>query len=101
MIYYVAANAPRNGCGTKEKPFQTISEAAAAARAGDEVLVAPGIYREYVNPKNGGTDENNRIVYRSEEPLAAVITGAEPIKLDTVSGQCLDSPYSQRYLRLL
>ena len=80
MIYYVAANAPRNGCGTKEKPFQTISEAAAAARAGDEVLVAPGIYREYVNPKNGGTDENNRIVYRSEEPLAAVITGAEPVK---------------------
>lgn len=48
MIYYVAANAPRNGCGTKEKPFQTISEAAAAARAGDEVLVAPGIYRLYL-----------------------------------------------------
>ncbi len=101
MIYYVAANAPRNGCGTKEKPFQTISEAAAAARAGDEVLVAPGIYREYVNPKNGGTDENNRIVYRSEEPLAAVITGAEPVKTGHSIRQCLDSPYSQRYLRLL
>ena len=51
MIYYVAANASRNGCGTKEKPFQTISEAAGIACAGDEVLVAPGIYREYVNPK--------------------------------------------------
>ena len=80
MIYYVAANASRNGCGTKEKPFQTISEAAGIACAGDEVLVAPGIYREYVNPKNGGTDENSRIIYRSEEPLAAVITGAEPVK---------------------
>lgn len=80
MIYYVAANAPRNGCGTKEKPFQTISEAAKIACAGDEVLVAPGIYREYVNPANGGTDDQNRIVYRSEEPLAAVITGAEPVK---------------------
>lgn len=45
MIYYVAANASRNGCGTKEKPFQTISEAACIACAGDEVLVAPGIYR--------------------------------------------------------
>ncbi len=80
MIYYVAANAPRNGCGTKEKPFQTISEAAKIACAGDEVLVAPGIYREYVNPANGGTDDQNRIVYRSEEPMAAVITGAEPVK---------------------
>ena len=40
------------------------------------MLVYPGIYREYVNPLHGGTEEN-RIVYRSVEPLGAVITGAE------------------------
>lgn len=80
MIYYVAADASRNGNGTQEKPFQTISEAAALALPGDEVLVAPGIYREYVNPKHGGTDEDHRIVYRSVQPLGAVITGAEPVK---------------------
>lgn len=45
---------------------------------GDEVLVFPGIYRENVNPKRSGTPEQP-IVYRSVEPLAAVITGAEPL----------------------
>ncbi len=79
MIYYVSANAARNGDGSKEKPFQTITDAANIARAGDEVIVAPGVYREWVNPKNGGA-EDARIVYRSEEPLKAVITGAEPVK---------------------
>ena len=67
--------AGRGGDGTREKPFQTITEAAKIACAGDEVLVAPGVYREYVNPVNGGTGEDARIIYRSEVPLAAVITG--------------------------
>ena len=80
MIYYVSANASRHGSGTKEQPFQTISQAAAIALPGDEVIAAPGIYREYVNPAFGGTDENHRIIYRSEVPLGAVITGAEPVK---------------------
>ena len=80
MIYYVSANASHRGSGTKENPFPTISQAAKIARPGDEVIVAPGIYREYVNPFCGGTDENHRIVYRSEIPLGAVITGAEPVK---------------------
>ncbi|MCI8623372.1 MAG: hypothetical protein HFG26_06870 [Provencibacterium sp.] len=80
MIYYVAANAPADGCGSKDHPFRTISEAALVALPGDEVLVSPGIYREYVNPLRGGTDEGNRITYRSQEALGAVITGAEPVK---------------------
>lgn len=80
MIYYVSAQAARGGSGSKEKPFQTITEAAKIARPGDEVLVAPGVYREYVNPVNGGTDDDHRIVYRSQKPLGAVITGAEPVK---------------------
>ncbi|MCI8948935.1 MAG: DUF1565 domain-containing protein [Lachnospiraceae bacterium] len=80
MIYYVSAHASRRGQGTKEQPFQTISQAAELARPGDEVIVAPGVYREYVNPSYGGTDEDHRITYRSEVPLGAVITGAEPVK---------------------
>lgn len=79
MIYYVSANAPQHANGTKEQPFQTIGQAAAVARPGDEVIVMPGIYREYVNPAFGGTDKH-RITYRSEVPLGAVITGAEPVK---------------------
>lgn len=79
MIFYVAANAKRGGDGSKEKPFRRISDAAEIACAGDEILVGPGTYREYVNPKNAGT-ENAPIVYRSVEPLKAVITGAEQVK---------------------
>ena len=78
MKYYVDQNAAVFGNGTQEAPFQTISEAAAIARPGDEVIVAPGIYREYVDPACAGT-EDAPIVYRSAEPLKAVITGAEPL----------------------
>ena len=78
MIYYVNANAGTNGNGSKEEPFARINDAAQVALAGDEIVVKPGIYREYVNPKNAGTQES-RIVYRSEQPLGAIITGAEPL----------------------
>ena len=78
MVIYVNANAPKDGNGSKETPFRHIDDAARVAVAGDEILVAPGIYREYVNPRNAGT-EDKRIIYRSEKPLGAVITGAEPL----------------------
>ena len=67
-----------SGDGSKEKPFGTISEAAAIAQPGDTVHVAPGVYREYVSPANGGT-EDARITYVSDVPLGATISGAEQI----------------------
>ena len=73
MIFYVNAAAAREGNGSKEMPFKHINEAAKVAGPGDEVLVAPGIYREYVDPVNGGT-EDARITYRSEQPLGAVLS---------------------------
>ena len=76
MLYYVNAQASRDGNGSKEMPFRHIDDAARVAVAGDEILVAPGIYREKVTPRNAG-NEDARIVYRSEKPLGAVITGAE------------------------
>ena len=79
MKYYVDVNAKLDGDGTQRKPFKQIQAAAKLAVAGDEVIVAPGIYREYVNPINPG-NENERITYRSAEPLGAVITGAEQLK---------------------
>ena len=79
MVYYVDAKAPRDGDGSREMPFKHIGAAARTARAGDEVVVAPGIYREYVDPLNGGR-EDARIIYRSSQALGAVITGAEEVK---------------------
>lgn len=85
MIYYVDASAKGAGTGSKESPFNRIQSAADIAAPGDEVIVLPGIYRENVDPKNGGTEEQ-RIVYRSAEPPAAVITGAEPLTGWTAEG---------------
>ncbi len=78
MIYFVSAAAAAPGDGSRERPFPTISQAAALALPGDEVIVLPGIYRESVDPANAGTPDA-RITYRSAEPGKAVITGAEPL----------------------
>ena len=74
--YWVDASAAPKGDGTRQHPFRTISEAAAIAAAGDEVLVQPGIYREAVDPAAGGM-QVAPICYRSVVPRGAVITGAE------------------------
>ena len=79
MNINVSASAARSGSGTADRPFKTIGEAAKAACPGDEVIVAPGVYREYVDPVNAGTADA-RITYRSEVPGQAVISGAEPVK---------------------
>ncbi len=79
MTIYVNGAAAKEGNGKKETPFRHINDAAKVAKPGDEVLVAPGIYREYVDPVNAGT-QDARITYKSMEPLGAVITGAEIMK---------------------
>lgn len=76
MKIYVDNSARKPGNGSKERPFKKINDAAKIAQPGDEVIVASGIYREYVDPQNAGT-EDARIIYRSEEHLGATITGAE------------------------
>lgn len=76
MIFYVDAATPQTGNGSQEAPFKTIQEAANIAQPGDEVLVLPGIYREYVNPKHAGT-ASQRITYRSVVKNGAHITGSE------------------------
>ena len=76
MIYYVSSKTKSNGDGSKNSPFKTINQAASIAKAGDEIIVKPGIYREQVIPRFGGT-EDSRIVYKSEKPLEAVISGSD------------------------
>lgn len=78
MIIYVDCKAREEGNGSKENPFKRIAQAAEIAMPGDQVLVAPGVYREEVSPKNGG-DEDAPIVYKSIDSRKAVITGAETV----------------------
>ena len=79
MIYYVSQKNETPGSGSKNNPFRTISQAAQIAMPGDTVIIGAGTYREWVNPKNGGTGNNNRIIYRNADGERPVITGAEPL----------------------
>lgn len=79
MDYYVDCAASGTGDGTVHAPFRTIQQAAACACPGDTVIVRPGLYRESVSPVAGGRSETERIVYKSESPGKAVISGAEEI----------------------
>ncbi len=78
MRYFVDCNVKNTGDGSEGAPFKTISEAADIAVKGDEIIVADGIYREQVDPKNAGSS-TDRITYRAKNRLKAVITGAEEI----------------------
>ena len=79
MIYYVSANGNDYDDGTQNTPFKTINRAASIAVAGDTVRVFSGTYREWVNPKNGGTSEHNRIVYEAVQNEHPIIKGSEII----------------------
>lgn len=79
MELFVNCMAAHEGNGGRQTPFKHIHDAAKVAMPGDTVIVAPGVYHEYVDPIHAGR-ENARITYRSEIPLGAVITGAEQIK---------------------
>ena len=77
MIYYVSTSGDDRATGTKEAPFKTINKAASIVKAGDTVKVFGGIYREWVDPKNGGDSDNNRIVYEAVEGEHPIIKGSE------------------------
>ena len=55
--YHVAKNGSDLNPGTAQAPFLTISKAASIARSGDVVTVHAGTYREWVNPRNGGSNK--------------------------------------------
>lgn len=76
--YYVDSNTTFDGDGSVNRPFKHINDAALVAVAGDTVIVKDGVYREYVNPINGGT-KDAPIVYKAENSLGAVIMGSEEL----------------------
>jgi hypothetical protein len=76
-------NAADANAGTREAPFKTIGKACEIARAGDIVLIRPGVYRESLIPQNSGA-QGKPIVFRGE-PLAresadhAIIKGSDTV----------------------
>ncbi len=78
--YHVSVNGDDSNEGTVNAPFKTIAHAAGRAMAGDVVIVHEGVYREYVDPKQGGTSDDNRIVYKAGDNENVEIKGSEVIK---------------------
>ena len=75
--FYVDSAAAK-GDGTKERPFSTISEAAAAVNPGDTVIVNPGIYYESVDITRAGTKEKPIVIRAADSGLGkTVITSAD------------------------
>ena len=76
--------------GSESAPFPTIGQAAKRALPGDVVLVHEGVYRESVNPVNGGSSDLDRIVYTAapgEHPVikgSAVVEGWQKLEHTTV-----------------
>ena len=65
--------------GTVEKPLRTINAAAQLALPGDTVTVHAGVYREWVNPLNGGESDSRRILYRAAEGEKVELKGSEVV----------------------
>jgi len=78
--YHVSTAGDDANAGSKAKPFKTISAAADIAQPGDVITVHEGLYRERVNPPQGGTSDENRIVYQAAPGEKVVIKGSEVIK---------------------
>ena len=78
--YHVSKNGNDQNPGSVSAPFKSISAAARIARAGDMITVHQGIYRERINPVNGGSSDLNRIVYQAAAGEKVVIKGSEEIK---------------------
>lgn len=79
MHYYVSQKNTSAGSGTQSDPFQTIGQAARIAMPGDTVIIGDGVYREWVDPQNGGLGDNQRITYISAAGEHPVVSGAEPL----------------------
>jgi len=78
--FHVSPRGNDGNDGSRSKPLQTISAAAALAQPGDTVTVHAGVYREQVNPPRGGESETARIIYRAAPGEKVTITGSEMVQ---------------------
>ena len=77
--YHVMPTGADHQPGTVETPLRTINAAAQLALPGDTVTVHAGVYREWVNPLNGGESDSRRILYRAAEGEKVELKGSEVV----------------------
>lgn len=74
------ARADDDGPGAEEQPFKTIDRAAQVLQPGERVIVAAGVYREWVRPRRGGTGADAMISYQAAPGATVVIKGSRVLK---------------------
>ena len=75
-----ATNASDENPGTKERSFKTIQKAAEVLGPGERVVVAAGIYREWVRPRRGGSGPDKMVSYQAAPGAQVVIKGSRVVK---------------------
>lgn len=75
--YHVKVTGNDINSGTLNSPLRTINAAAQKALSGDTITVHAGVYREWINPLNGGRNKDERILYRAAEGEKVEIKGSE------------------------
>lgn len=81
--YYVDgshAHAADANPGTSERPFATLQRAAQVLQPGERVVVAAGIYREWVRPERGGSGPDRMISYEAAPGATVVIKGSREFR---------------------
>jgi hypothetical protein len=78
--YHVAQGNPQasdENPGSEERPWRTISKAAAVLQPGERVVVHRGVYREWVQPERGGTGPDQMIWYEAAPGEDVQIKGSK------------------------
>lgn len=96
--YYVSPAGDDGAAGTAAAPWRTLQHAVDALKPGDTVLIGPGIYREAVNVKQGGT-EQAPITLAAAPGAHVIVTGADRLadgwtKVASEAGQPADPIYA-------
>ena len=78
--YHVSKTGSDNNTGSIGHPFLTINKAAQIAKPGDIITVHEGVYREWINPLQGGESEELRIIFQAAQGEDVHIMGSEPVK---------------------
>jgi hypothetical protein len=75
--------------GTIDKPLLTINKAAQLVKAGERVVIYSGIYREMLEPLNGGSSADKMISYESAPGEKVIIKGSRIIESEWVQRRVL------------
>ena len=76
-IIHVSPTGDDANVGTFEHPLQSVQAAADRATPGDIVEVHAGTYREWINPRRGGTSAQQRITFRAAKGEQVILSGSE------------------------